>query len=215
MAEPSLPRGLPGHACTGSTWLVSVDGKVCHEHRAAFWFCGIRRGALLLHGQRRSLSPVSATATATGRSASTIAGPRRPASSRRRASGKGCPETWRRYQRIGFNSMRLSTSVPTRVHAGNGRRGRLHARARGRLVGKRHLHVPQGELLAAVAGDHPRLPQSSLRGPLLAGQRIVACRVCQPGQSVALAHRRRARGGRHAALCVRGQQRANRRRCRA
>ncbi len=27
---------------------------------------------------------------------------------------KGCPETWRRYQRIGFNSMRLSTSVPTR-----------------------------------------------------------------------------------------------------
>jgi hypothetical protein len=27
---------------------------------------------------------------------------------------KGCPETWRRYQRIGFNTMRLSTSVPTR-----------------------------------------------------------------------------------------------------
>ncbi len=26
----------------------------------------------------------------------------------------GCPETWKRYQRIGFNSMRLSTSVPTR-----------------------------------------------------------------------------------------------------
>jgi len=26
----------------------------------------------------------------------------------------GCPETWRRYQRIGFNSVRLSTSVPTR-----------------------------------------------------------------------------------------------------
>ncbi|MEI8235224.1 MAG: sugar-binding domain-containing protein [Verrucomicrobiota bacterium] len=26
---------------------------------------------------------------------------------------KGCPETWKRYQRIGFNSMRLSTSVPT------------------------------------------------------------------------------------------------------
>ena len=26
---------------------------------------------------------------------------------------KGCPETWRRYQRIGLNSMRLSTSVPT------------------------------------------------------------------------------------------------------
>ena len=26
----------------------------------------------------------------------------------------GCLETWRRYQRIGFNSMRLSTSVPTR-----------------------------------------------------------------------------------------------------
>jgi hypothetical protein len=25
----------------------------------------------------------------------------------------GCPETWRRYQRMGFNSMRLSTSVPT------------------------------------------------------------------------------------------------------
>jgi len=27
----------------------------------------------------------------------------------------GCLETWRRYQRIGFNSMRLSTSVPTRT----------------------------------------------------------------------------------------------------
>ena len=27
---------------------------------------------------------------------------------------KGCPETWKRYQRIGFNSMRLSTSVPSR-----------------------------------------------------------------------------------------------------
>jgi len=27
---------------------------------------------------------------------------------------KGCPETWKRYQRIGFNDMRLSTSVPTR-----------------------------------------------------------------------------------------------------
>jgi hypothetical protein len=27
---------------------------------------------------------------------------------------KGCPETWKRYQRIGFNSMRLPTSVPTR-----------------------------------------------------------------------------------------------------
>jgi len=27
---------------------------------------------------------------------------------------KGCSETWKRYQRIGFNSMRLSTSVPTR-----------------------------------------------------------------------------------------------------
>jgi hypothetical protein len=26
---------------------------------------------------------------------------------------EGCAETWRRYQRIGFNSMRLSTSVPT------------------------------------------------------------------------------------------------------
>jgi len=26
---------------------------------------------------------------------------------------KGCPDTWKRYQRIGFNSMRLSTSVPT------------------------------------------------------------------------------------------------------
>jgi hypothetical protein len=26
---------------------------------------------------------------------------------------RGCRETWRRYQRIGFNSMRLSTSVPT------------------------------------------------------------------------------------------------------
>ena len=26
---------------------------------------------------------------------------------------KGCAETWKRYQRIGFNSMRLSTSVPT------------------------------------------------------------------------------------------------------
>ncbi|KKL52185.1 hypothetical protein LCGC14_2288010, partial [marine sediment metagenome] len=26
---------------------------------------------------------------------------------------KGCPETWKRYQRIGFNMMRLSTSVPT------------------------------------------------------------------------------------------------------
>jgi hypothetical protein len=26
---------------------------------------------------------------------------------------KGCPETWKRYQRLGFNSMRLSTSVPT------------------------------------------------------------------------------------------------------
>ena len=28
-------------------------------------------------------------------------------------SVKGCPETWKRYQRLGFNSMRLSTSVPT------------------------------------------------------------------------------------------------------
>jgi hypothetical protein len=28
---------------------------------------------------------------------------------------KGCPETWKRYQRIGFNSIRLSTSVPTEV----------------------------------------------------------------------------------------------------
>jgi len=26
---------------------------------------------------------------------------------------KGCPDTWKRYQRLGFNSMRLSTSVPT------------------------------------------------------------------------------------------------------
>jgi len=26
---------------------------------------------------------------------------------------QGCPETWRRYQRIGFNTLRLSTSVPT------------------------------------------------------------------------------------------------------
>jgi len=31
----------------------------------------------------------------------------------RRDGVKGCPETWKRYQRIGFNSMRLSTSVPT------------------------------------------------------------------------------------------------------
>lgn len=27
---------------------------------------------------------------------------------------KGCPEMWNRYQRVGFNNMRLSTSVPTR-----------------------------------------------------------------------------------------------------
>lgn len=27
---------------------------------------------------------------------------------------RGCPETWRRYQRIGFNTLRLSTSVPSR-----------------------------------------------------------------------------------------------------
>lgn len=26
---------------------------------------------------------------------------------------KGCPETWRRYQRVGFNTVRLSSSVPT------------------------------------------------------------------------------------------------------
>ena len=31
-----------------------------------------------------------------------------------RAGIQGCPETWKRYQRIGFNDMRLSTSVPTR-----------------------------------------------------------------------------------------------------
>jgi len=31
-----------------------------------------------------------------------------------RGERRGCPETWKRYQRVGFNSMRLSTSVPTR-----------------------------------------------------------------------------------------------------
>ena len=31
-----------------------------------------------------------------------------------RGEVKGCPETWKRYQRIGFNSMRVHQSVPTR-----------------------------------------------------------------------------------------------------
>ncbi|MCY3018801.1 MAG: hypothetical protein NTW87_07205 [Planctomycetota bacterium] len=73
------------------------------------------------------------------------------------------------------------------VHAGDGRRGGLHAGARRRFLGQRHLPVRQDQLFLADSGDNPGLPQSSLRIPLFAGERIVAGGLSKPKQSLALA----------------------------
>ena len=87
-----------------------------------------------------------------------------------RAGVKGCPETWKRYQRIGFNDMRLSTSVPTRYMLESADEAGYMLVPEGGSWGNRTCAVPEGELLPPVAGDHPRLPQPSLRRPLLVGQ---------------------------------------------
>ncbi len=55
---------------------------------------------------------------------------------------KGCPETWKRYQRIGFNTMRLSTSVPTRYMRWRRPTKRASSDPGGKLVGERDLYLP-------------------------------------------------------------------------
>ena len=96
---------------------------------------------------------------------------------------QGCPETWRRYQRIGFNSMRLSTSVPTAYMLETADEAGYMLVPEGGSWGNGTSTFQHGEPLAAIEGHDPRVPQPSLRGPLLAGQRIVPRRRGQPRRS--------------------------------
>ena len=136
VAEPSFPRGLPARLA-----LAQIGGQRQRPDvpRAspAFWFRGICRGALLLHGQRRSFHQLR-------RQQQLRAGRRIRLLDRNallptaRGRAEGMPGD---LAALPADRIQLDAAVNQRahrVHAGDGRRGRLHARTGGRLVGERH-----------------------------------------------------------------------------
>ncbi len=97
-------------------WLnlaVSVDGKVCHNYRQRFGFVEHAEGPYYytVNGMRYTSFGDS---NSYGQVGEYDCWTETPCFQPPHGAYKGCPETWRRYQQIGFNSMRLSTSVPTR-----------------------------------------------------------------------------------------------------
>lgn len=96
-------------------WLnlaVSIDGRFCHEHRQRFGFVEYAEGPYYytVNGVRFTSFGDS---NSYGQVGEYDCWTETPCFQPPEGERKGCPETWRRYQRIGFNSMRLSTSVPT------------------------------------------------------------------------------------------------------
>jgi hypothetical protein len=97
-------------------WLdlaVHVDGKMCHNCRQRFGFVEHAEGPYYytVNGVRYTSFGDS---NSYGQVGEYDCWTETPCFQPPHDEWKGCPETWRRYQRIGFNSMRLSTSVPTR-----------------------------------------------------------------------------------------------------
>lgn len=96
-------------------WLVfslSEDGKPLHERRQRFGFVEHAEGKFYytVNGVRYTSFSDS---NSYGQVGEYDCWTETPCFQPPHGSVKGCPETWKRYQRIGFNSMRLSTSVPT------------------------------------------------------------------------------------------------------
>lgn len=97
-------------------WLcltVSVDGKLSHERRERFGFVEHVEGPYYytVNGVRYTSFGDS---NSYGQVGEYDCWTETPCFQPPHGQFKGCPETWRRYQQIGFNSMRLSTSLPTR-----------------------------------------------------------------------------------------------------
>lgn len=96
-------------------WLnvaVSVDGKVCHQHRERFGFVQYAEGPYYYTVNGVRFNSFGETISY-GQVGEYDCWTETPCFQPPQGDRQGCPETWRRYQRIGFNSMRLSTSVPT------------------------------------------------------------------------------------------------------
>ena len=96
-------------------WLnltVHVDGTTCHNCRERFGFVEHAEGPYYytVNGVRYTSFGDS---NSYGQVGEYDCWTETPCFQPPHADFKGCPETWRRYQRIGFNSMRLSTSVPS------------------------------------------------------------------------------------------------------
>ena len=98
-------------------WLevaVAVDGKTCHRRRERFGFVEHAEGPYYytVNGVRYTSFGDS---NSYGQVGEYDCWTETPCFQPSHGGLAGCPETWRRYQRVGFNSMRLSTSVPTRT----------------------------------------------------------------------------------------------------
>jgi len=97
-------------------WLklkLEVDGKVAHQRQQRFGFVEYAEGPYYY-----TVNGVRYTGFGDSNSYGQIGEydcwTENPCFQPPHGDFKGCTETWKRYQRIGFNSMRLSTSVPTR-----------------------------------------------------------------------------------------------------
>ena len=97
-------------------WLnlsLEEDGKVVHRRRQRFGFVEYREGPYYYTVNGVRFTSIS-DSNSYGQVGEYDCWSQTPCFLPPDGTYKGCPETWKRYQRIGFNSMRLSTSVPTR-----------------------------------------------------------------------------------------------------
>jgi hypothetical protein len=97
-------------------WLnlaLEADGKTCHNYRQRFGFVEHAEGPYYytVNGVRYTSFGDS---NSYGQVGEYDCWTETPCFQPPHSGFKGCPEMWRRYQCVGFNSMRLSTSVPTR-----------------------------------------------------------------------------------------------------
>ena len=91
---------------------LTTDGKTLHRHRRRFGFVEHAEGPYYY-----TVNGVRVTCIGDSNSYGQVGEfdcwSKTPCFLPPAGKFKGCPETWKRYQRIGFNTMRLSTSVPT------------------------------------------------------------------------------------------------------
>ncbi|NQT85240.1 hypothetical protein HQ560_00660 [bacterium] len=91
---------------------LTVAGRVAHRHRRRFGFVEHGEGPYYYTVNGVRVTGIS-DSNSYGQVGEFDCWSRTPCFLPPNGTFKGCPETWKRYQRIGFNTMRLSTSVPT------------------------------------------------------------------------------------------------------